>query len=113
MEDNITKQLEYLNETKALIKQALINKGQDVSDTDTFRSYANKINDIDLGEHQNIPFYMIEQDDNGNLYMINNYDVINFMAYEIDGDGNFIVNQDDKDTAIYSISENYDLEVTV
>ena len=35
--------LDYLNETKDLIKQALIDKEQPVSDTDTFRSYADKI----------------------------------------------------------------------
>ena len=62
---------------------------------------------------QNIPFYMIEQDDEGNLYMVNNYDDILYMAYSIDKDGNFIVNQDDTDNAIYSITKNYELEVMV
>ena len=41
--------LDYLNETKDLIKQALIDKEQPVSDTDTFRSYADKIRAIESG----------------------------------------------------------------
>lgn len=40
--------LNYLAETKALIKQALINKGVEVADTDTFRSYADKINNLNV-----------------------------------------------------------------
>lgn len=35
--------LAYLKDTKNLIKNAIIEKGQDVSDSDTFRSYADKI----------------------------------------------------------------------
>ena len=38
--------LDYLKETKEVIKTAIINKGQDVTDTDTFRSYAEKIDAI-------------------------------------------------------------------
>lgn len=45
MSDIATK-LAYLNETKSLIKQAIINKGVSISDTDTFRSYADKISSI-------------------------------------------------------------------
>ena len=41
--------LNYLISTKNAIKQAIIDKGVDVSDTDTFRSYANKIVDIQAG----------------------------------------------------------------
>lgn len=42
---NITTQnkLEYLKDTKTAIKNALIEKGQTVEDSDTFRSYAEKI----------------------------------------------------------------------
>ena len=36
--------LNYLNETKQLIKSSIINKGQEIDDNDTFRSYADKIN---------------------------------------------------------------------
>ena len=45
----IADKLAYLNETKANIKQALINKGVNVADTDTFRSYAEKIASIEGG----------------------------------------------------------------
>jgi hypothetical protein len=38
-----TEKLEYLKGTKAAIKEAIISKGQPVSDGDTFRSYADKI----------------------------------------------------------------------
>lgn len=38
--------LNYLLETKSLIKTAIKNKGQSVSDSDSFRSYATKINNI-------------------------------------------------------------------
>lgn len=44
-----TKKLAYLAETKDLIKAALIEKGQAVSDTDTFRSYADKVLAIETG----------------------------------------------------------------
>jgi len=38
--------LNYLNETKNLIRQAITNKGQEIKDDDTFRSYAAKISNI-------------------------------------------------------------------
>lgn len=41
--------LEYLNETKRLIKQAIIDKGGSVADGDTFRSYADKISNLSVG----------------------------------------------------------------
>lgn len=41
--------LDYLAETKALMKSALIEKGQTVADNDTFRSYADKIRSIQGG----------------------------------------------------------------
>lgn len=43
------KKLNYLQETKDLIKAAIEEKGQTVSDTDTFRSYAAKIQAIQAG----------------------------------------------------------------
>lgn len=46
---NINNKLDYLDETKQLIKQAIIDKGQEVSDEDTFRSYVDKIADIETG----------------------------------------------------------------
>lgn len=44
---DIASKLNYLNETKSLIKQAIIDKGVAVSDTDTFRSYVDKIASIE------------------------------------------------------------------
>ena len=43
---NIDEQLNILEETKSQIKQAIINKGQSVSESDSFRSYATKIENI-------------------------------------------------------------------
>lgn len=45
--DDIATKFEYLKGTKNLIKQAIIDKGVTVSDTDTFRSYADKISSIE------------------------------------------------------------------
>lgn len=45
--------LNYLFDTKTAIKNAIKNKGVSVSDSDTFRSYANKINQIPT--QSNIP----------------------------------------------------------
>lgn len=42
--------LNYLDETKEIIKQAIIEKGETVSDKDTFRSYGEKIKNIKAGE---------------------------------------------------------------
>ena len=44
--NEINNQLQYLEETKTQIKTAIIEKGQDISDSDTFRSYVEKINNI-------------------------------------------------------------------
>lgn len=41
--------LNYLKDTKVAIKNAIINKGVDVTDSDTFRSYADKIDSIQTG----------------------------------------------------------------
>ena len=49
MTNTIQDKLAYLEETKGLIKQAIIAKGGTVSDEDTFRSYANKIEAIQAG----------------------------------------------------------------
>ena len=45
----IAEKLSYLNDTKIAIKNAIVNKGVAVADTDTFRSYADKINSIPQG----------------------------------------------------------------
>lgn len=41
--------LQYLNETKSQIRQAIIDKGQTVGTNDTFRSYVAKIEAIETG----------------------------------------------------------------
>lgn len=47
--------LEYLRVTKLAIKRAIRSKGIEVSDNDTFRSYANKIESIPEGiDYSNI-----------------------------------------------------------
>jgi len=42
--------LNYIEDTKNLIKQAIIAKGQTITDNDTFRSYKDKIAAIKTGE---------------------------------------------------------------
>ena len=49
MANTIADKLTYLSGTKDAIKQAIIAKGVEVTDTDTFRSYANKIEAIQAG----------------------------------------------------------------
>ena len=46
---SVESKMQYLSDTKDLIKQAIINKGVEVLDTDTFRSYADKIAEIPTG----------------------------------------------------------------
>lgn len=43
---SIKNELDYLEETKGLIKEAIINKGQDIDDNTPFRDYVEKIDDI-------------------------------------------------------------------
>lgn len=45
----IAEKLTYLEGTKSAIKDAIISKGVEVTDTDTFRSYAEKIESIEAG----------------------------------------------------------------
>ena len=49
MSNTIQDKLAYLEETKNAIKQSIIGKGVEVTDTDTFRSYADKISSIQSG----------------------------------------------------------------
>ena len=42
-------ELNKIQETKTLLKAAIINKGQEVLDTDSFRSYVDKVNNITTG----------------------------------------------------------------
>ncbi len=54
MEENeertLYENLEYLNETKGIIKQAIIDKGVEISADTPFREYADKISNITTGE---------------------------------------------------------------
>lgn len=45
----VVEKFQYIEGTKEAIKKAIKNKGVDVSDTDTFRSYADKIKEIGSG----------------------------------------------------------------
>lgn len=45
----LVQKLNYLLDTKKLIKQAIINKNVEVKESDTFRSYASKIDNINQG----------------------------------------------------------------
>lgn len=45
----VVEKVQYIEGTKQAIKKAIRNKGVDVSDTDTFRSYAEKIKEIGSG----------------------------------------------------------------
>ncbi len=46
----LVQKLNYLLGTKEAIKEAIINKKVEVSDSDTFRSYADKINGINTNQ---------------------------------------------------------------
>lgn len=52
----IADKLNYLEETKQSIRTAIENKGITISDTDSFRSYGDKINNITVGEGANYGF---------------------------------------------------------
>lgn len=52
MSSKIDIKLDYLNATKSLIKQAIINKGINVTDDTTLREYANLINSIEVANDQ-------------------------------------------------------------
>ena len=44
--------LDYMADTKMLIRQAMTNKGLDVTDSTTFRAYADLINNIEVQQDQ-------------------------------------------------------------
>lgn len=51
-ESKIDRKLDYVNNTKALIRQAMTNKGIDVTDNTTFREYADLINNLVIEKDQ-------------------------------------------------------------
>lgn len=48
---SLKEDLDYLEETKRLIKEAIRDKGQEITTVDTFRSYVDKIYNISTGGH--------------------------------------------------------------
>lgn len=46
---NLEQKLSYLNETKSLLKNAIIAKGQQIDDTTPFRDYVDKVSQIESG----------------------------------------------------------------
>lgn len=51
---DISTKLTYLNATKTAIKEAIVGKGIEIADADTFRSYAEKISSIEAGGSEKI-----------------------------------------------------------
>ena len=60
-----TDKLNYLKDTKTAIKEAIISKGQEVTDDDTFRSYADKILAITEGGSSDILKYVTFMSEDG------------------------------------------------
>ena len=52
MSQTTSEKLEYLNNTKTLIKNAIINKGQEITSSIPFREYVDKINNIETDFEQ-------------------------------------------------------------
>lgn len=64
----IKQKAEYLADTKEAIKDAIISKGVDVDDNDSFRDYAEKITAISVGGVMELKGYIYEKD--GGLYYV-------------------------------------------
>ena len=99
----INDKLEYLNQTKQDIKQAIINKGQNITEEDTFRSYVDKINDIELGILSQEQAEILNED----LNIILNEEIPSINLDYTTGEltGGFIGN-------IYSYDKNLDVGIT-
>lgn len=69
----IAEQINYLAETKTAIKEALVAKGVNVADTDTFRSYADKIGQIQSGGGGSVEYWRIPEG-----YSLNDSEVLVF-----------------------------------
>ena len=57
----IKQKLDYLEQTKELIRQAIIDKGVLVTEDATFRSYVEKIGNIETGG--DIPIHLVTQEE--------------------------------------------------
>ena len=88
----ISDKLNYLLETKQAIKQALIDKGQEVADTDTFRSYADKIASIQTENFKEYKVQLVDTGEDTNELSIFDDNAENidqqYMIGTISGDGN-------------------------
>ena len=58
----VADKLEYLSDTKELIRQAIIDQGVQVETTDSFRLYPEKISEIEGGGGGGGPFIEIRED---------------------------------------------------
>lgn len=78
MYNTIASKIEYLSETKDLIRQSLVNKGQDVQVNTPFRQYANIISN--MGDTSNLEPVVQQQ----NLLITNLYNEINTLQNIVD-----------------------------
>ena len=88
-----TRKLEYLNETKELIKTAIIDKGQTITNEDPFRSYVGKINNITpinnwstIGYQNNEPQTIINNGYNHALEIQQNWENVANLENKFSGD---------------------------
>lgn len=95
---SITNKLNYLRETKELIKQAIIDKGVSVEDTDNFRSYYTKILAISGADPRN---YLDPADKN----------IAKYFEYNIEGDYSFYNVDKINYAAWYADFGNYDIVI--
>lgn len=91
--------LNKLLETKANIKQAIINKGVDVSDDTKFADYPSKIADIVSGDDPLGPFYKQITNNGTNYYYL--------FAYKTISDSSFIEPLDTSNVTNMSYAFNY------
>jgi hypothetical protein len=97
MADTISDKLTRLNEVKQSIKQSIIDKGVQVADTDTFRSYADKIGQIQAGGGEpatkfgaSVSTWLGDVDENGVLNRTTWTGALNFAGVKEIGDRAFL-----------------------
>ena len=74
---SIENKLTYLESTKGAIKQAIIGKGVSVTESDTFRSYAEKIGQIQGGGSGDCPKYSTDLSDGVSDKFLISYEIKN------------------------------------